>query len=144
MGIEVIAVIVLVVVGGAFWYFNKDQKDARMGFPVGVAEEMVLQSMRKYPFKPITLYNKFKGLCEPLLIKHLDDKFNGVVIRPATVCGYAKRQRLDVVVNILTSLAFYKNEITVCISSYKHSICCLWSCRYKVSCCHISICTWYS
>ena len=37
--------------------FNKDQKDARMGFPVGVAEEMVLQSMRKYPFKPITQSN---------------------------------------------------------------------------------------
>ena len=35
------------------------------------------------------------------------------VIRPATVCGYSVRQRLDVVVNILTNLAYNKNKITV-------------------------------
>ena len=36
-----------------------------------------------------------------------------MTIRPATVCGYSPRQRLDVVVNILTNLAFHKREITV-------------------------------
>lgn len=35
------------------------------------------------------------------------------MIRPATVCGYSIRQRLDVVVNILTNLAYNKNKITV-------------------------------
>ena len=44
---------------------------------------------------PLTLYNKYKGLCEPLLRKHTDEKFVGVTFRPATVCGYAPRQRLD-------------------------------------------------
>ena len=39
--------------------------------------------------------------------------FSTTVIRPATVCGYSIRQRLDVVVNILTNLAFNKNEIKV-------------------------------
>ena len=53
-----------------------------------------------HPLVPLTLYNKFKGLCEPLLIKHLDDKFNGVVIRPATICGYSSRCRLDLSVNV--------------------------------------------
>ena len=36
-----------------------------------------------------------------------------VTIRPATVCGYSRRQRLDVVVNILTNLAFNKREISI-------------------------------
>ena len=36
-----------------------------------------------------------------------------MTIRPATVCGYSPRQRLDVVVNILTNLAYHKREISV-------------------------------
>ena len=42
-----------------------------------------------HPLVPLTLYNKYKGMCEPLLLKHTDDKFVGVIFRPATVCGYA-------------------------------------------------------
>ena len=37
--------------------------------------------------------NKYKGECEPLLIKHTDENFTGVIFRPATVCGYSKRIR---------------------------------------------------
>jgi len=62
---------------------------------------------------PLTLYNKFKGMCEPILNRHVDDRFTGVTFRPATVCGYAPRQRLDVSVNILTNHAVNKNKITV-------------------------------
>ena len=43
---------------------------------------------------PLTLYNKFKGLCEPILRKHTDDDFIGVTFRPATVCGYSIRMNL--------------------------------------------------
>jgi nucleoside-diphosphate-sugar epimerase len=66
-----------------------------------------------HPLVPLTLYNKYKGMCEPLLRKHTDDKFVGVVFRPATVCGYAPRQRFDLSVNILTNHAVNANKITV-------------------------------
>ena len=55
-----------------------------------------------HPLVPLTLYNKYKGICEPLLFNHTDQSFEGVIFRPATVCGYAPRQRLDLSVNILT------------------------------------------
>jgi nucleoside-diphosphate-sugar epimerase len=66
-----------------------------------------------HPLVPLTLYNKYKGMCEPLLFKHTDDNFVGVVFRPATVCGYGPRQRLDLSVNILTNHAVNKGKITV-------------------------------
>lgn len=66
-----------------------------------------------HPLVPLTLYNKFKGLCEPLLWKHKADNFTCVTIRPATVCGYSPRTRLDLSVNILTNHAINKGTITV-------------------------------
>jgi nucleoside-diphosphate-sugar epimerase len=66
-----------------------------------------------HPLVPLTLYNKYKGMCEPLLKKHADDGFTGVIFRPATLCGYAPRQRLDLSVNILTNHAVNRNKITV-------------------------------
>jgi nucleoside-diphosphate-sugar epimerase len=66
-----------------------------------------------HPLVPLTPYNKYKGMCEPILLKHTDDRFVGVVFRPATVCGYAPRLRLDLSVNILTNHAFTNNKITV-------------------------------
>lgn len=66
-----------------------------------------------HPLVPLTLYNKYKGMCEPLLKKHTDKNFIGVIFRPATVCGYAPRQRMDLSVNILTNLAYNNSEITV-------------------------------
>jgi nucleoside-diphosphate-sugar epimerase len=66
-----------------------------------------------HPLVPLTLYNKFKGMCEPLLFKHQSDDFVCVTIRPATLCGYAPRQRLDLSVNILTNHAVNRGKITV-------------------------------
>jgi nucleoside-diphosphate-sugar epimerase len=70
-----------------------------------VNEEMTLE--------PLTDYSRFKADCEEILFRHGNKKFETVVIRPATVCGYSKRQRLDVIVNILTNLAYHKREITI-------------------------------
>ncbi len=66
-----------------------------------------------HPLVPLTLYNKYKGMCEPLLKKHTDDNFVGVIFRPATVCGYGPRQRLDLSVNILTNHAITNGKIRV-------------------------------
>ncbi len=67
----------------------------------------------EHPLVPLTLYNKYKGLCEPKLQKHTDENFVGVTFRPATVCGEALRQRMDLSVNILTNHAITNNRITV-------------------------------
>jgi nucleoside-diphosphate-sugar epimerase len=66
-----------------------------------------------HPLVPLTLYNKYKGMCEPLLFKHQSKDFVCVTIRPATLCGYAPRQRLDLSVNILTNHAVNAGKITV-------------------------------
>lgn len=66
-----------------------------------------------HPLVPLTLYNKYKGMCEPVLWKHMSDDFTCVTIRPATVCGYGPRCRLDLSVNILTNHAINKGKITV-------------------------------
>lgn len=71
------------------------------------------QVTEETPLVPLTLYNKFKGMCEPLLFKHMSDDFTCVTIRPATVCGYSPRTRLDLSVNILTNHAVNKGLITV-------------------------------
>lgn len=70
-----------------------------------VSEEMSLQ--------PLTDYSKFKADCENILLNYKSKNFETVIIRPATVCGFSNRQRLDVIVNILTNLAYHKREITV-------------------------------
>ena len=67
----------------------------------------------EHPLVPLTLYNRYKGMCEPLLFKHTDASFVGIVFRPATVCGYAPRQRFDLSVNILTNHAVNNGKITV-------------------------------
>ena len=70
-----------------------------------VNEEMSLE--------PLTDYSKFKADCEKILFTYKSEQFETTVVRPATVCGYSKRQRLDVIVNILTNLAYHKRKITV-------------------------------
>lgn len=66
-----------------------------------------------HPLVPITDYNKYKALCEPVLKKYLDHNFAGIIIRPATVCGFSEKMRFDVTVNILTNFAYNKNFIKV-------------------------------
>lgn len=63
--------------------------------------------------EPLTDYSKFKAMCEPELLALQDDTFIPLVLRPATVCGYSPRLRLDLTVNILTCHAIEKGKITV-------------------------------
>ncbi len=62
---------------------------------------------------PITDYSKFKLNCEKILLSYKNKNFCPFIVRPATVCGYSRRQRLDLIVNILTNFAFHKKVINV-------------------------------
>ena len=70
-----------------------------------VTEDLLLE--------PLTDYSKYKALCEEYLLKNQTDNFICVIVRPATVCGYSPRMRLDLTVNILTAHAINTNRITV-------------------------------
>jgi nucleoside-diphosphate-sugar epimerase len=70
-----------------------------------VTEELALE--------PLTDYSRFKAMCEDVLLAAQAPGFVVVVVRPATVCGYSPRLRLDLTVNILTNLAVNSGRITV-------------------------------
>ena len=65
-----------------------------------------------HPKVPLTYYNRYKWECEEILAK-ADPNYTWITIRPATVCGYSPRCRLDLSVNILTNHAVNKGEISV-------------------------------
>jgi nucleoside-diphosphate-sugar epimerase len=65
------------------------------------------------PLEPLTDYSKFKAECEQILSEYQSPTFTTVTIRPATVCGYSRRQRLDVVVNVLSNLAYHTRKISI-------------------------------
>jgi len=67
----------------------------------------------EHPLVPLTDYNKYKGMCEPILLRHQSKDFVTVIVRPATVCGYSPRMRFDLTVNILTNHAVNRGLITV-------------------------------
>lgn len=65
------------------------------------------------PLEPLTDYSKYKALCEKYLLEQQTKDFTVLILRPATVCGYSPRLRLDLTVNILTNHAINTGTITV-------------------------------
>jgi len=65
------------------------------------------------PLEPLTDYSKYKAMCEEVLAQEREPGFTTLTIRPATVCGYAPRLRLDLSVNILTNHAINAGKIKV-------------------------------
>ncbi|MBC8485754.1 MAG: SDR family oxidoreductase [Bacteroidetes bacterium] len=61
---------------------------------------------------PISDYNKTKMISERVLLSY-KDKIDLQIIRPATVCGYSPRMRLDLSVSMLTMQALTKGRLTV-------------------------------
>ncbi|KIM05711.1 MAG: oxidoreductase [Sulfurovum sp. AS07-7] len=83
---------------------------ASSGSVYGIKEEE--QVAEDLDLVPISDYNKTKMISERVLLSY-QDQIKIVSIRPATVCGYSPRMRLDVSVNMLTVQALTKHEITV-------------------------------
>jgi nucleoside-diphosphate-sugar epimerase len=83
---------------------------ASSGSVYGVKEEA--QVTEELELKPISEYNKTKMVGERVLLSYQDNMVVQIV-RPATVCGYSPRMRLDVSVNLLTMQALSKGKITV-------------------------------
>lgn len=83
---------------------------ASSGSVYGVKEEE--QVTENLDLKPISEYNKTKMVSERVLLSYSDEMVIQI-IRPATVCGYSPRMRLDVSVNMLTMQALAKGRITV-------------------------------
>ncbi len=73
-------------------------------------EECVTENLS---LEPLTDYSKFKAMCEEVLMDAREPGFETLILRPATVCGYAPRLRLDLSVNILTNHAVTNRLIRV-------------------------------
>jgi len=73
-------------------------------------EENVTENLK---LEPLTDYSRYKALCEEILVKNQTPEFTTIIVRPATVCGYSPRLRLDLTVNILTNHAVNRGQITV-------------------------------
>lgn len=65
------------------------------------------------PLEPLTDYSKYKALCEDILLQSISSDFTVLIVRPATVCGYSDRLRLDLTVNLLTNHALTNGVIKV-------------------------------
>lgn len=83
---------------------------ASSGSVYGIKDEP--QVTEDLELKPISEYNKTKMVGERVLLSYANDMCVQIV-RPATVCGYSPRMRLDVSVNMLTMQALTKGKITV-------------------------------
>jgi nucleoside-diphosphate-sugar epimerase len=83
---------------------------ASSGSVYGVKDEE--QVIEELELEPISEYNKTKMVSEKVLLSY-SNKMAIQIIRPATVCGFSNRMRLDVAVNLLTMQALTKGEITV-------------------------------
>lgn len=63
--------------------------------------------------EPLTDYSKYKVLCEKIALTKVSKEICLTIVRPSTVCGYSRRQRFDLVVNLLTLSAYTNSVITV-------------------------------
>lgn len=83
---------------------------ASSGSVYGVSEEEKVTE--NLPLNPISDYNKTKMVTERVLLSY-SNKIVMQIVRPATVCGYSSRMRLDVSVNMMTMQALNNGVMTV-------------------------------
>jgi nucleoside-diphosphate-sugar epimerase len=80
------------------------------------SEEEVTEDLS---LEPLTGYSQCKVLCEELLVKEMDSSCTTFIVRPAAVCGYSPRLKLDITVNILTTTAVVNEKIRLFGGSQK-------------------------
>jgi nucleoside-diphosphate-sugar epimerase len=73
------------------------------------SEPRVTEDLDLYP---LSEYNKTKMVAERVVMSYAGDMVT-TIVRPATVCGYSPRMRLDLTVNLLTMQALTNGVITV-------------------------------
>lgn len=83
---------------------------ASSGSVYGVKDEP--EVTEDLPLVPISDYNKTKMASERVLLSYRD-RISVLCVRPATICGYSPRMRLDLSVNMLTMQALANKRITV-------------------------------
>lgn len=62
---------------------------------------------------PLTDYAKYKSECEKILLEYSNENFVTTILRPGTISGFSKRQRLDLIVNIFTYSAHTFSKLRV-------------------------------
>ncbi|MBP5855621.1 SDR family oxidoreductase [Marivibrio halodurans] len=83
---------------------------ASSGSVYGVSDEpQVTEDLELFP---LSEYNKTK-MCGERIVLSYENDMTVQIVRPATVCGYSPRMRLDVSVNMLTMQALENGKITV-------------------------------
>ncbi len=107
---EISALATQQLVDKAVRYGVKNFLFASSGAVYGVRDEQEITE--DLALMPITAYSQTKVIAERILLSY-KDRINIQIVRPATVCGYSPRTRLDVSVNLLTMAAIDKGVITV-------------------------------
>lgn len=75
----------------------------------------------RLPLEPMTDYAKYKALSEEFLLENINKDMISLIVRPAAICGYSPRLRLDLSVNTLTIQALVNKKITVFGGQQKRS-----------------------
>ena len=73
-------------------------------------EKNVVEDMS---LNPLTDYSRYKADCEKILLKYNSEDFVTTITRSATLCGFAPRQRLDVIVNIFANHGYHNKRINI-------------------------------
>ena len=107
---EVNVLATMQLVEAAIRYNVKQFIYASSGSVYGVKDEQDVTE--ELSLVPISDYNKTKMISERVLLSY-QDSILVQCVRPATVCGYSPRMRLDLSVNMLTMQALTKGRITV-------------------------------
>jgi nucleoside-diphosphate-sugar epimerase len=107
---EISALATMLLAENAYKYNVSQFIYASSGSVYGIKEEA--EVTEDLDLEPISEYNKTKMISERVLLSY-QDKMSIQIVRPATVCGYSPRMRLDVAVNMLTMQALTNKKITV-------------------------------